>query len=83
MKNSGGWTCIAAALGQIGFMSNPITQADFTRLRRFRQQAYQLFDHSKDAFFELLDAVIQTPAARSFAELSLAPACQRQWPSLY
>lgn len=64
-------------------MSNPITQADFTPLRRFRQQAYQLFGHSKDAFFESLDAVIETPAARSFAELSLAPACQRQWPSLY
>jgi len=64
-------------------MSNPITQADFTPLQRFRQQAYQLFEHSKDAFFESLDAVIETPAARSFAELSLAPACHRQWPSLY
>jgi len=64
-------------------MLNPITQANFTPLQRFRQQAYQAFDHSKDAFFELLDAVIQTPAANSFAELSLAPACQRQWPSLY
>lgn len=64
-------------------MSNPMTQTDFTRLRRFRQQAYQLLDHRQDAFFELLDAVIQTPAARSFAELSLAAACHRQWPSLY
>lgn len=49
----------------------------------FRQQVYQFLDHRQDAFFELLDAVIQTPAARSFAELSLAPACQRQWHSLY
>jgi hypothetical protein len=64
-------------------MPNPITRANFIGLQRFRQQAYQAFDHSKDAFFELLDAVIQTPAANSFAELSLAPACQRQWPSLY
>src|SRR5213594_382295 len=64
-------------------MCNPITQANFTPLQRFRQQAYRLFEHSKDAFFESLDAVIETPAARSFAELSLAPACQRQWPSLY
>lgn len=64
-------------------MSNPITQANFTRLRRFRQQAYQLFNHRQDAFFELLDAVIQTPVACSFAELSLAPACHRQWHSLY
>src|SRR5574341_315761 len=64
-------------------MSNPIPPANFTPLRQFRQQSYQLFDHRQDAFFELLDAVIQTPAARSFAELSLAPACQRQWHSLY
>jgi hypothetical protein len=52
-------------------------------LRRFRQQAYQLFTHGKDAFFELLDAVLQTPRAGSFVELSLAPACTRQWPSVY
>lgn len=64
-------------------MTNPTTQADFTRLRRFRQQAYQLFSHSQDAFFELLDAVVQTPHAASFAELSLAPAFTRQWPSAY
>lgn len=64
-------------------MTNPMPPADFTPLRKFRQQVYQLLGHRKDAFFELPDAVLQTPAARSFAELSLAPACQRQWPSLY
>ena len=64
-------------------MTNPTTQPDFTRLRRFRQQAYNLFTHSQDAFFELLDAVVQTPHAGSFAELSLAPAFTRQWPSAY
>lgn len=31
----------------------------------------------------MLDAVIQTSTAHSFAELSLAPACERQSPSLY
>lgn len=31
----------------------------------------------------MLDAVIQTSTANSFAELSLAPACERRWPSLY
>lgn len=31
----------------------------------------------------MMDAVIQTPQARSFAELSLAPAFTRKWPSLY
>lgn len=64
-------------------MTTPTTQPDFTRLRRFRQQAYQLFSRGKDAFFELLDAVVQTPHADSFAELSLAPAFTRQWPSAY
>jgi hypothetical protein len=64
-------------------MPNSIAQADFSRLRPFRQQAYQLFQHRRDAFFELMDAVIQTPAARSFAELSLAPAYTRKWHSVY
>lgn len=64
-------------------MTNPIPPADFTPLRKFRQQVYECLGQRKDAFFELLDAVLQTPAARSFAELSLAPACQRQWPSVY
>ncbi len=62
-------------------MSNPIPLADFTPLCQFRQQIHQALDHRKDAFFELLDAVLQTPVARSFAELSLAPACQRRWHS--
>src|SRR5262249_61799740 len=30
-----------------------------------------------------MDAIVQTPSARSFAELSLAPAFTRQWPSIY
>lgn len=64
-------------------MHNPTHPANFTRLRRFRQQAYALFTHSKDAFFDLLDAVLQTPQAHSFVELSLAPAFTRQWPSVY
>jgi len=64
-------------------MSNPTTHAEFTRLRHFRQQVYQLLGQRKDAFFELMDAVVQTPCANSFAELSLAAACTRQWHSLY
>lgn len=64
-------------------MPNSIAQSDFSRLRAFRQQAYQLFQHRRDAFFELMDAVIQTPSARSFAELSLASAYRRKWPSVY
>ena len=64
-------------------MSHPILPLQSTPLSRFRQQVYELPDHRKDAFFELLDAVLQTPVARSFAELSLAPACQRQFHSCY
>jgi hypothetical protein len=64
-------------------MPNTDSQNQFTTVRRFRQQAYQLFHHRRDAFFELMDAVIQTPVARSFAELSLAPAFTRKWHSLY
>ncbi|MGH8761010.1 MAG: hypothetical protein ACREVW_16130, partial [Burkholderiales bacterium] len=52
-------------------------------MRQFRQQVYPLLGPRKDVLFELMDAVIQTPHARSFAELSLAPACTRQWPSIY
>lgn len=64
-------------------MTNPATQAEFTELRSFRQQAYELFFKRRDSFFELIDAIIQTPNAHSFAELSLAWACTRKWHSLY
>ena len=59
------------------------TDSDFSALRNFRQQLYPLLGPRKDVLFELMDAVIQTPQARSFAELSLAPACTRQWHSIY
>ena len=59
------------------------TDADFTRLRQFRQQVYPLLGPRQDTLFELMDAVIQVPHARSFAELSLAPALTRKWPSIY
>jgi hypothetical protein len=52
-------------------------------LTSFRQQVYELFDNQRDVLFEIMDAVIQTPAARSYAELSLAAAFTRKWPSLY
>lgn len=64
-------------------MTNTATQAEFSGLCKFRQQVYELFHHRKDSFFELMDAVIQTPNAHSFAELSLASACTRKWHSLY
>ena len=59
------------------------TQAHLNSLTDFRQQVYALFENQRDVLFEITDAVIQTSAARSYAELSLAPAFTRQWPSLY
>ena len=57
--------------------------SDFSPLRQFRQQVYPLLGPRKDVLFELMDAVIQTPHARSFAELALAPACTRKYHSIY
>jgi hypothetical protein len=53
------------------------------RLRAFRQDLYHSLGRARDALFELMDAVLTTPAARSFAELSLSPLFRRRWPSLY
>lgn len=52
-------------------------------LTDFRQQVYALFENQHDVLFEILDAIVQTPAARSYAELSMASALTRQWPSIY
>ena len=56
----------------------------FNKLIEFRQAIY---DHgltgAKDAQFELLDALLLSPAIRSFPELSLSPVFRRQWPSVY
>lgn len=62
---------------------NKPTQAHLNSLTNFRQQVYALFENQRDVLFEITDAVIQTSAARSYAELSLAKAFTRQWPSLY
>lgn len=52
-------------------------------LQRFRQDLYESLGPARDALFELTDAVLTTPAAPSFAHLSLAPLFRRRWPSLY
>jgi len=62
---------------------NKKTQEHINSLTDFRQQVCALFENQHDALFEIMDAVIQTSAARSYAELSLAPAFSRKWPSLY
>lgn len=60
------------------------TSAQRSRLQQFRQAIYaQVFTRARDALFELLDALLLQPGVRSFAELCLAGAFRRQWPSLY
>ena len=55
----------------------------FNKLIQFRQAAYACLGRAKDAFFELGDAVLSTPAANSFAELSCSQHFRRGWPSVY
>ncbi|MEE9296287.1 MAG: NF041680 family putative transposase [Phycisphaerae bacterium] len=52
-------------------------------LTAFRQAAYDCFTQAQDALFELTDAIMLTPAANSFVELSLSPVFRRKWPSVY
>lgn len=61
----------------------PVTDARFAKLVEFRQAAYECLGNARDAQFELTDAVILTPAANSFVELSLSPVFRRLWPSIY
>ena len=62
---------------------NKPTPTHLNSLTDFRQQVYALFENQHDVLFEIMDAIIQTPAARSYAELSMAPATTRQWTSIY
>ena len=56
---------------------------DYTILQAFRQALYQCFTRAADALFDLVDALLTDPSARSFVELSQAASFQRAWPSLY
>jgi hypothetical protein len=55
----------------------------FNTLETFRQQVYGCFERSQDALFNLCDALVSEPQARSLPELSLSPFFQRRWPSVY
>ena len=56
----------------------------FNKLIAFRQAVYEHgLRTAKDAQFELVDALLLSPAIWSFPELSLSPAFRRQWPSAY
>ncbi len=55
----------------------------FNTLDVFRQQMYDSFERSRDALFNLCDALVSEPQARSLPELSLSVFFQRRWPSVY
>lgn len=56
---------------------------DYTILQAFRQALYQCFTRAADALFDVCDALLTDPSARTFVELSQAASFQRAWPSLY
>lgn len=60
-----------------------LTMDNLNTLTAFRQAAYDCFTQAQDALFELTDAIMLTPAANSFVELSLSPVFRRRWPSVY
>src|SRR6266513_5014307 len=60
-----------------------ITRMNLNTLKEFRQGMYHCFGNSKDALFNLVDALCSEAGARSFPELSLSPFFERTWASLY
>jgi hypothetical protein len=61
----------------------PNATEHFNKLIQFRQAVYRNLGTARDTLFELSDAVIATPAANSFAELSGSKYFRRCWPSIY
>src|SRR5579859_763101 len=60
-----------------------IAQMHFNTLEPFRQQMYGCFERSRDALFNLCDALASEPQAHSLPELSLSVFFERRWPSIY
>jgi len=57
---------------------------EFNKFIEFRQTVYsQVLTQSRDAQFELVDALLLSAPIHSFPELSRSPAFRRQWPSVY
>ena len=52
-------------------------------LDHLRQQMYGCFERSRDALFNMSDARLREPQARSLPELSLSVFFERRWPSVY
>src|SRR5207248_6069488 len=65
------------------FNERSITQMHFNTLDRLRQQMYGCFERSRDALFNLSDALLSESQARSLPELSLSVFFERRWPSVY
>lgn len=64
--------------------SNSSTIQQINNLIEFRQTVYETgLAQSRDALFELLDALIERAHADCAAEISLSPLFRRQWSSLY
>ena len=55
----------------------------YDSLLGFRHRAFQYLGKAHDATVELIDAVLTTRKAYSFAELSQSPLFRRRWPSVY
>ncbi|GAC1354454.1 MAG: hypothetical protein NVSMB38_32910 [Ktedonobacteraceae bacterium] len=55
----------------------------FNTLDQVRQQMYGCFERGRDALFNLSDALLSEPQARSLPELSLSAFFERRWPSVY
>jgi Transposase DDE domain len=55
----------------------------FNTLDHLRQQMYDCFERSRDALFNLSDALLCESQARSLPELSLSVFFERRWPSVY
>ena len=55
----------------------------FNTLETFRKPIYDCFERSRDALFNLCDALASEPQARSLPELSLSVFFERRWPSVY
>lgn len=56
---------------------------DITTLKQYRDDLYHCFTSRRDALFEVTDALLSYPIARSFVELSEAECVRRKWSSLY
>lgn len=54
-----------------------------SKLKTFREAAYENLCRAHDAMFELKDAIILTRKVYSLVELSLSPVFRRKWSSIY